>query len=63
MHQWAVSTQSERIIGCQLAFLEMTKATDEYYISFTEDRRPSGETSGKPVLLCPDTIDEMLQNV
>ena len=54
-----VSTQSERIIGCQPDFLEMMEATEDHYISFTEDWCPSGE----PVLLCPDILDEMLQIV
>ena len=58
MHE-RVSTQSERIIGCQPDFLEMTEAIDVNYISFTEDRRPSGASSGEPVLL----LDGMLQIV
>ena len=33
IHQRAVLTQSERIIGCQPDFLEMTEATKDHYIS------------------------------
>ena len=62
-HQRAVSKQSERIIGCQSDFLEMTEATEDHYISFTKDRRPSSAASGKPGLLRPDILDEMVQLV
>ena len=44
-------------------FSEMTEATEDHYISFTKDRRPSGASSGEPVLLYPDTLYEMLQIV
>ena len=41
----------------------MTETAEDHYISFTEDRRPSSASSGDSVLLCPDTLDEMLQIV
>ena len=37
--------------------------TKDHYISFTDDRRPSSATSSEPILLCPDTLVEMLQIV
>ena len=43
--------------------LEMIEATEDNYIPFTEDRRPSSATSGEPALLCPETLVEMLQIV
>ena len=41
-------------------FRKMTETAEDHYICFTEDRRKSSVSSGDLVLLCPDTLDEML---
>ena len=39
-------------------------ADEEHHTTFSEDRRPSSVPSGKePPLVCPNTLDEMLQIV
>ena len=63
LSQRTAPNQSGRINGCQPNFLEMTETAEDHYIRFTEDRRPSSASSGDAVLLCPDTLDEMLQIV
>ena len=61
LSQRTAPNQLGRIIGCQADFLELTETAEDHYTCFTEDRRPSSASSGDPVLLCPDTLDEMLQ--
>ena len=63
LSQRTAPNQSGRIIGSPPDCLEMMETAEDHYICFTEDRRPSSASSGDPVLLCPDTLDEMLQIV
>ena len=38
-------------------------ADEEHHITFSEDRRPGSVPSEEPPLVCPNTLDEMLQIV
>ena len=56
--------QTERRLDCQPHFLQMSEnADEEHHITLSEDRRPGSVPSEGPPLVCPNTLDEMLQSV
>ena len=56
--------RTERRLGCQPQLLQMSENADkEHHITFSEDRRPSSVPSEEPPLVCPHTLDKMLQIV
>ena len=64
LHQRTDRPQTERRLGCQPQFLQMSEnADEEHHITFSEDRRPGSVPSEEPPLVCPNTLDKMLQIV
>ena len=68
LHDRTESRSCDRATGVrrQPDFLRMPESSEvdeEHYITFTEDRRPDHCASDDPPLLCPDTLDAMLQIV
>ena len=56
--------RTERRLGCQPKFLQMSENTDEeHHITFSADRRTGSVPSKELPLVCPNTLDEMLQIV
>ena len=53
-----------RRLGCQPQFLQKSEnADEEHHMTFSEDRRSGSVPSEEPPLVCPNTLDEMLQIV